>query len=399
MKIKRIRVRQIFDSRGEPTIEVCVADAKGGEFCADVPSGKSRGSNEAVVLPYEKVKRVNDVLLARKMAGKTFKSVRSVDETLVALDGTFNKRKLGGDLALGVSVACARALAHERGESVWRLVRREFFKDQRHETLPLVFSNLINGGAHSANTLDIQEYMIVMRVRKPLAASIEKLIRFDRELGAVLKKKYRIQNLATGDEEGYSLNFRNNEEPIKILASLIAKMKLTKEFSIGLDVAASSFYKRGAYVFEGKPVRTNALLQKYLRYLKSTPLLFSLEDPFSEKDYAGFSALMAKTKGTWVVGDDLTTTNQAAIERSTREGLINAVIIKPNQIGTVTETCGAIRSARKNGVRFIVSHRSGETEDAFIIHLARAANADGVKIGAPAKERMLKFNELVRVYE
>ncbi|KKW21154.1 MAG: Enolase [Candidatus Adlerbacteria bacterium GW2011_GWC1_50_9] len=369
MKIQDITVRKIFDSRGEPTIEVSL---KLGNrwFSASVPSGKSRGSKEARVFSFVEAVRAL-ARIRRVILKKEFSSIRALDNALIRLDNTKNKSRLGGNLMLGISIAFVRALA--------------------------VFANVINGGAHADNNLDIQEYMVVARGGS-VRARVENLIDFYNRLGAILRKKNSGRRVPVGDEGGYSLDFKNNFEPIAVLENLVRVRGLAKNFSLALDAAATGFYARGLYAFGGKKLTSARLAGEYARYFGKSKLLFSIEDPFAEKDAAGFSLIHKKMPGAWVVGDDLTVTNSSEIKKYAEQNAINAVIIKPNQIGTVSEAADAILAAKQCGLKTIISHRSGETEDAFIIHLAKASGADGVKIGAPTRERMIKYNELMRLY-
>jgi enolase len=217
-------------------------------------------------------------------------------------------------------------------------------------------------------------------------------------LGDIFRKKLKTKNIPIGDEAGYSVKFADNFEPIKVLEKLIKDMKIGKNASIALDAAATHFgnAKKG-YSFDGKTLATKKLAELYVDWFKKSKFLCSIEDPFAEDDIDGFILLQKKLKDKWVVGDDLTTTNSESIRAL--HGAIHGVIIKPNQIGTVSESCEAITTAQSNGMKIIVSHRSGETEDNFLISLAKAGSADAVKIGAPAHERMLKFNELIRLYD
>lgn len=393
MNIKNITIRKIFDSRGEPTIEV---RGRNPLVFASVPSGKSRGSREAKIFSFRdaaaSVKKI-----VKKFGGRNFASARELDMALIRLDSTINKSKLGGNVTLAISMFGARTLAAERGSELWQVLRDEFFMGTKDQA-PFIFSNLINGGAHAANNLDIQEYMIVMKPGKSSAESIETLVRVYRELGNFLRKTRKIQNIPIGDEGGYSLNFRSNFEPIAILERVIKKLDLENRFLLALDAAASGFSRNGAYRFGGKRLSSEKLLREYARYFKKSKQLFSIEDPFAERDMGGFQLIREKLPDAWIVGDDLTATSSAVIQKCAHEEAINAVIIKPNQIGTVSEACEAISVAKKHKLKTIVSHRSGETEDNFIIHLAKAAGADGVKIGAPTRERISKFNELARIY-
>jgi enolase len=316
------------------------------------------------------------------------------------LDGSENKEKLGGNLMLGVSVAFARALAAKENKDLWQILKEEYWAGIVSDKKPLIFSNLINGGAHAGNNLDIQEYMIVADPGDDDYGSVIKtLIDFYKKLGDFLKIKYKLEKLVIGDEGGYAVNFENNFEPIRIMEEMVVSSGLKDIFSLALDVAASNFYKAGKYNFGGSEISSAKLNQNLLDYLVHSNLLKSIEDPFGENDFDGFREFNSKCPDKWVVGDDLTVTNPVLIEKFAREKLISGVIIKPNQIGTLTEACQAMRTAQENGLKTIVSHRSGETEDNFIIHLAKAAGADGVKIGAPVRERITKFDELIKLYD
>jgi len=395
MKIDNINVREIFDSRGESTIKIT-----GGNpwFFAEVASGKSRGSREAAVFSYREAVQSLKKLKAH-IVYKNFNSIRALDSALIKIDGTEDKSKLGGNVMFGISAAFTRALAKKRGEAVWETMRKEFFPSAAKNNMPLIFSNIINGGAHAENNLDVQEYMVVVKPKSSMIESVRTLIRFYRLLGNVLKKTKKIYNIPIGDEGGYSLNFKNNFEPIAILEKLIKTQHLERRLLIALDAAANSFYKKGMYRFGGRQFATEELATEYIRYFKKSKLLFSLEDPFAETDGRGFALLYRMLPYAWVVGDDLTTTNPQAIKKYADEKTINAVIIKPNQIGTISETCDAIAISRKHKLHVIISHRSGEVDDHFIIHIAKACGSDGVKLGAPTRERIWRLNKLIEVYD
>ncbi|MHB9019718.1 MAG: phosphopyruvate hydratase [Minisyncoccota bacterium] len=399
MILEDIKIHEIFDSRGESTLEVEVLDEKLNSFSAQIPSGKSRGKKEAAVISFLEAKKVVDLVLKKELVHKNFRSVKDLDNFLIGLDGTDNKEKLGGNLMLGISIAFARALAHKDNKELWQILRDEFWGGHISEKKPLIFSNLINGGAHAGNNLDIQEYIVVVDSKdQDYTTSIKVLINFYKELGKFLQSKYKLDKLIIGDEGGYAINFESNFEPIKILEDLIISGGLKDIFSLALDVAASNFYKDGKYDFGGHGMSSDKLNQILLDYLVRSNLLMSIEDPFDELDFEGFKNFNSKCPDKWVVGDDLTVTNPELIEKFVKEKMISGVIIKPNQIGTVSESCRAIRVAQENGLKTIVSHRSGETEDVFIIHLAKAGDVDAVKIGAPVRERIVKFDELIRLY-
>jgi enolase len=397
MKIKEIKLRSIFDSRAEPTIEVSVKNESGREFGAQTPSGKSRGKREAAVFDYKKCARVLSGI-KNKLLRRGFGSIEALDKFLIKTDGTDNKSKLGGNLMLGLSVAFSRALAFSKNKEIWEVLSGEFFNKSVLHRKPYIFSNLINGGVHANNNLNIQEYLVVVEPKGALIKNIENLIALYRDLGSVLGRRLGGAQVPIGDEGGYSVNFKNNFEPLKILNLLIVKRRL-KNFKLGLDAAASEFYSNGKYWFGGKKISSEELAKIYAGYFRRLPRLASVEDPFAETDFYGFGELCEKIGGKkLIVGDDLTATNPELTEQIAENKLANAVIIKPNQIGTITESCEAIKTAHSHKFKTIVSHRSGETEDNFIIELARASGAYGVKIGAPQRERMFKFNELLRVY-
>lgn len=397
MLIKDIKIEKIFDSRGNPTVEASIFNESGAEFKGAVPSGKSLGSREAHVADFSDAKSAVDETIKPHCVENNFSTIREFDDYLIKLDGTANKKKLGGNVILALSIAFTRALASEQQKLAWQAVREEFFFNIEGGTLPMIFSNLINGGAHADSNLDIQEYMVVANPVGSISEIVERVSGLYKKLGEYLKKEYKLEHLVFGDEAGYVLDLKSNFEPIQILENLIKSEKFEKEFSIGLDVAASNFYKDDHYKWEGKNISAEQLEDIYFDYFKKSKLLYSIEDPFEENDSESFRKLKSEADGKLIVGDDLTTTNPERIAECI--DAINGVIIKPNQIGSVSEACDAILKARKSGMKVIISHRSGETDDNFIIHLAKASDADGVKIGAPARERMSKYNELISLYE
>ncbi len=397
MRIKAVEVREIFDSRGQPTLEVELAVESGIMARAEIPSGKSRGSTEAAVLSLAEIQKVLPAAQSEVLKND-FATAEELDNFLIKLDGTADKKKLGGNLLLGISVAFWRALAEEKKLEVWELLNKTFFKSQDSDKKPLIFSNFINGGEHARNNLDLQEYLVIAKTLNNFAETTKKLAGLYEKLGDALRQDRKLENIPLGDEDGYSLDFENNFQPVEILDGLIKAENMAGDFNLGLDAAASGFYRGDKYHFEGKDLSSAELQEVYLEYFRKSELLVSIEDPLAETDLEGFASLKTKMGDKWLVGDDLTTTSPARIAEFADKGLINSVIIKPNQIGTVTETCLAINKAKEKGLKFIVSHRSGETEDNFIISLARASGADGVKIGAPLNERIAKFNELIRIY-
>jgi enolase len=397
--IENIEVRQIFDSRGEPTIEVEIMGEGGKKFLAQVPSGKSRGSREATVFSFSEA-LISIATIRRAVIGRAFSSLHEFDGFLKKEDGTEEKSKLGGNVILGASIAFGRLIADVEKKELWEVLREEFFSDyKKNEQRPSIFSNVINGGVHANNNLDIQEYMVVARPKHSYTETIARLEKFYKHLGVFLRDKHGGHVLPLGDEGGYSVDFKNNFEPIHILQGLIIHEGLSESFSIGLDIAASGLFEKDSYRFEGEHLSQKQLHKVYEKYFKDAELLCSIEDPFDESDEKGFLEIKNTLGEKWVVGDDFTVTSPKLIQEYGAGNFINAVIIKPNQIGSVSEACEAIRIAHDIGLKTIVSHRSGETEDVFIIHLAKAGNVRGVKIGAPVKERILKFNELIRLFD
>ena len=401
MRIKDIVVREILDSRGEKTIEVAVADEDLRAFYAQIPSGRSRGKREAAVLPFREAEAAA-AKIERALAGRDFESVKDLDRTLIEMDGTPRKERLGGNVMLGVSLAVARALAFERKEELWQVLNREFFAGRTTGHFqPLIFSNLINGGRHAQNGLPVQEYMVVVRPRGSYVKTVGKLLKFYEVLGDILRRKTGEEELPLGDEGGYATAFEDAFDPVQTLEDVINEHSLGDQFSIALDVAADSLYRDGAYDFGGLKLEATTLRETYEDWFEWAPHLASIEDPFEEgagDDFASLRRDLASMAGEkWVVGDDLTVTDPVLIEKYAAIGAIDAVIIKANQAGTLSEACEAMNKASALGLKRIVSHRSGETEDNFLVHLARAGNAEGVKMGAPHESRVGKFNELLRL--
>tara|TARA_Y100000310_G_C20613518_1_gene779323 strand:- start:340 stop:1539 length:1200 start_codon:yes stop_codon:yes gene_type:complete len=396
MRVCGIKARTIFDSRGELTLEIELEDENGRSFSAAVPAGKSKGGKEAVVQIPEKAKEAVESILKKSLVGKTFLSIQEFDTQLLELDESKRKEVLGGNVVLGASLAAARGIAFEKKQELWELLREEFFKKEKGMKPPLIFSNMINGGIHTKSPLDIQEYMVVAFPAPSLQETVQNLIFFYEKIGVTLKERFQTDFLAIGDEDGYVGEFQNNREPLEILSELLLKEK--HQYSLALDVAASTLRKGNTYFFEEKALSSADIMKQYQEYFSAFPQLISIEDPFAEDDVESFQALLKKFPDKWIVADDLSVTDKERIEELGEKKAMNAMVAKPNQVGTVLETCQAIQAAKGRGMKVIVSHRSGETKDAFLVAFARAANADAVKIGAPAQERLLKFNELLRLY-
>jgi enolase len=373
------------------TIEVEI-ETKFGMYRGSVPSGKSTGTREAVVFAYKDAKKIIDTRIKQIIIGKKFKSPKLFDKFLIQLDGTEMKRNLGGNVTLALSLAVTKAFAGEEKKELWEILQKYYFAESKAKyKKPYIFSNLINGGAHAHSDLLIQEFMVLVSPGASYTQTIFELLTFYKDLGELLKKSYGNNGVVPlGDEGGYVIQERENIVPINILGSLIRKKKLEKKFALALDVAASHFANDFGYAFQGKEYTNEKMSNVYESYVLKEPLLKSIEDPFQEDDVKGFQILMKKTKAI-IVGDDLTTTNANMIEKMAKEKAIRGVIIKPNQIGTILESAEAMIRADINGIKTIVSHRSGETEESFIIHLAKAGGAYGIKIGAPIRERMVNL--------
>ncbi len=406
--IKQIAAREILDSRGYPTIEVGVLLETGhfGRSC--VPSGASTGSREALELRDKDQNRYmgKGVLTAIKnieekifpaLVGKDVLNQKDIDDTMIALDGTPNKQNLGANAILAVSLACAHAGASAKGFPLFHYLS-EMAKSPI--SLPVPMLNILNGGAHADNSVDIQEFMVL-----PCGApSFEEAMRYGVEvyhsLKAVLKSKGLNTNV--GDEGGFAPDLPSNEAALEMIMAAIQKVGLTpgKDIYLGLDVAASEFYKDGHYhlASENKSLTSQQFIDTLAQWVDKYPIL-SIEDALDEKDWDGWAALTKQLGGrVQLVGDDLFVTNSSIFKDGINAQLANAILIKVNQIGTLTETLEAIKMAFDANYNVIVSHRSGETEDTFIADLAVGVNAGQIKTGAPCRsDRTAKYNQLLRI--
>jgi enolase len=411
--IQSIHARQILDSRGNPTIEVDVVTENGAFGRAAVPSGASTGANEAVELRdgdkskylgkgvLKAVSNVNDVI-APELLGMDIFEQNTIDQIMIDLDGTPNKSKLGANAILGVSLAVAKAAAMEAGQPLYRYVG-----GVNANTLPVPMMNIINGGSHSDAPIAFQEFM----VRPVGAANFTDAIRMGCEIFHHLKKILHDKGLSTavGDEGGFAPNFSGGtEEALACILDAIknAGYKAGDDVTIALDCAASEFYKDGKYdysKFEGPTgkVRSREEQVNYLAELSEKYPIDSIEDGFAEEDWAGWAMLNAKIGDKiQLVGDDLLVTNVKFLERGIKEKSANSILIKVNQIGTLTETLNAIAMAHKAGWTCVMSHRSGETEDSTIADLAVATNCGQIKTGSASRsDRMAKYNQLLRIEE
>jgi enolase len=407
-KIDAVGAREILDSRGNPTIEVEIILEDDAFGRAAVPSGASTGAFEAHeqrdgdkgrYMGKGVLGAVHAVLddIDEALTDLDANDQRLVDETMIKLDGTSTKSKLGANAILGVSLANARAAAESNGLQLY-----EYLGEGKGVTLPVPLMNIINGGAHADTGVDIQEFMIV-----PLGAeTYSEALRWGVEVYHNLKGLLQSKGLATGlgDEGGFAPELPTNVAALELISEAIAKAGYTlgKDIALALDVAATEFYSEatGTYKFEGKERTTDEMIAYYTELLERFPLV-SIEDPLAEDDWAGWTKMTAQLGDkVQIVGDDLYVTNPARLQRGIDEKAGNAILVKVNQIGTLTETRDAVELAQSKGMKVIISHRSGETEDTFIADLAVATNAGQIKTGAPARsERVAKYNQLLRIEE
>ena len=404
-KIVDIKAREILDSRGYPTVEVEVKTEKGFIGIASVPSGASTGSREALELRDNDerysgkgvLKAVNNVntIIKDNIVGMEVSHQKEIDTKLIELDGTENKSKLGANATLGVSLACIKASALESGKEIYE------YLNPREKHIPKLMFNIVNGGMHAKNNLDIQEFMIV-----PKKESFKEGLRCASEVFHSLKKLLDNEGLATsvGDEGGFAPNLETNKTALNYIIKAIETAGYIpgKDVFIALDVAASSIYNEQMekYKIEDKMLTKEELLDYYLDLVKSYPII-SIEDPFDENDYEGFKLITDRLgKEINIVGDDLFVTNKKELEKGIKNGLCNSILIKPNQIGTFYETLETIVMAKQNNYTCIMSHRSGETTDTFIVDAAVALGIPFIKTGSVSRgERICKFNRLLKIEE
>ncbi len=404
--IEAVGAREILDSRGNPTVEVEVALDDGTVARAAVPSGASTGAFEAVELRDGDKSRYGGKGVTRavtavideigpELVGFEASDQRLVDQALIDLDGTPDKSRLGANAILGVSLAVARGAAESAELPLFRYVG-----GPTAHTLPVPMLNILNGGAHADSGVDIQEFMIA-----PVgAASFAEALRWGAETYHALKSVLKSKGLATGlgDEGGFAPGLASNRDALDLIGEAIGKagFSLGQDIALALDVAATEFHSDGAYAFEGGKKTSEEMSDYYAELVDAYPLV-SIEDPLSEDDWEGWKAL-TDTLGARVqsVGDDLFVTNPERLQRGISSGTANALLVKVNQIGTLTETLDAVSLAHRNGYRCMMSHRSGETEDTTIADLAVATDCGQIKTGAPARsERVAKYNQLLRIEE
>jgi len=404
--IADITAREILDSRGTPTIEVDVALDSGEIGRAAVPSGASTGAHEAVELRDNDPARYGGKGVRTAVAhveGEIFDALSGldpteqvrIDETLIDLDGTPNKARLGANALLAVSLAVAKAAALAHGMPLWR-----YLGGPQARTLPVPMMNIVNGGKHADNPIDIQEFLI-----QPIAApSIAEAVRMGAEVFAALKKLLAEAGLNTnvGDEGGFAPNLKSADEALSFIARAVEKAgyQLGEEMTLAIDCAASEFFKNGLYVLagEGKTLDAAGMID-YLEGLLGHYPIASIEDAFAEDDWAGWKLCSDRLGGrVQLIGDDLFVTNPERLKRGIREGICNAILVKLNQIGTLSETLETVEIAHRAGYRTVISHRSGETEDTTIADLAVATNCGQIKTGSLSRsDRLAKYNQLIRI--
>lgn len=405
-RIRQLSARQILDSRGNPTVEVDVITEDFAMGRASVPSGASTGAFEACELRdndnkayagkgvQTAIHNVNQII-AEELEGYDVSSQEEIDETLIRLDGTNNKSKLGANAILAVSLACAKAAASSAGLPLYR-----YLGGLKARTLPVPFMNILNGGSHANNNVDIQEFMIAPHN----AESFEEALRTGTEIYHKLKGLLQQKGLTTsvGDEGGFAPNLKSNEAALELILEAIeaSGKRPGEDVSLALDVAASELYEGGNYLFEGKKL-SNTKMISYLENLTERYPIISIEDPLDESDWGGFAKLTSQLGDKiQIVGDDLFVTNKERLQKGIEEGAANAILIKLNQIGTLTETMETLELAASSGYGAMISHRSGETEDSFIADLAVACGCGQIKTGAPCRtDRTAKYNQLLRISE
>jgi enolase len=403
--IEAVGAREILDSRGNPTVEVEVALDDGTVSRAAVPSGASTGAFEAVELrdggsryAGKGVEKAVDAVvdaIGPELVGFEASEQRLVDQRLLELDGTPNKAKLGANAILGVSLAVARAAADSADLPLFRYVG-----GPNAHLLPVPMMNILNGGSHADTAVDIQEFMIA-----PIGApTFREAVRYGAEVYHALKSVLKDRGLSTGlgDEGGFAPDLGSNREALDLIVAAIEKAGLApgEDIALALDVAASEFYSEGAYQFEGAAKSADEMAAYYAELVAAYPIV-SVEDPMDEEDWAGWKSITELLgERVQVVGDDVFVTNVERLQRGIDEQSANALLVKVNQIGSLTETLDSVDLAHRNGFRCMMSHRSGETEDTTIADLAVATNCGQIKTGAPARsERVAKYNQLLRIEE
>ncbi|GAB6019779.1 hypothetical protein CHUAL_001327 [Chamberlinius hualienensis] len=416
MSIKSIKARQIYDSRGNPTVEVDLVTDK-GLFRAAVPSGASTGIYEALELRdgiksdyhgkgvLQAVSNINDIIVPQLLAQNfTVEKQKEIDDFMIALDGTDNKGKLGANAILGVSLAVCKAGAEQKGVPLYQYIAE--LAGNSKIILPVPAFNVINGGSHAGNKLAMQEFMILPTGATSFTEAMKMGSEVYHHLKNVIKSKFGLDATSVGDEGGFAPNILNNKDALELIKTAIEKAGYTGKIEIGMDVAASEFYKDGKYDLDFKNPNSNPddyltpdkLADLYREFVKEYPMV-SIEDPFDQDDWNAWSEFTVSVP-IQIVGDDLTVTNPKRIETAVERKSCNCLLLKVNQIGSVTEAIDAHLKAKSNGWGTMVSHRSGETEDSFIADLVVGLSTGQIKTGAPCRsERLAKYNQILRIEE
>ena len=399
-KIDKIQAEEIKDSRGNPTIKVTIwSGADSGSF--SVPSGASTGSHEAHELRdadgkgvKNAIEKVNNII-AKALVGQNIFNQKKIDEIMIKLDRTSNKDNLGGNSMIGVSIACAKIAAKVSDQETYQYLQT-LAEIKPSRKVPYLFMNLLEGGKHANNGLAFQEYHVV-----PNTENVSEAVNIGKKVQNTLKdiitKDLGEESVVLGDEGGFAPKTDDIRKPLLYLTEAIRQNNLQGKVRLALDVAATSFYNNGFYKVFEKSISKEELIALFGSLIKEFHL-FSIEDPFHEEDFESFNKLRKNNKELIVVGDDLTVTNKSRLKKAIEKGSINALIIKPNQIGTLSETLETMQLARATDIELIVSHRGGETDDDFIADLAYAFGCFGLKAGSPLKsERMLKYQRLINI--
>lgn len=407
MKIQSISALEVLDSRGNPTVRAYVQLENGSIGVAMVPSGASTGTHEMLELRdrdkkrylgqgvLKAVKNINEIII-QELKGESIENLKKIDQRMIDLDGTENKSRLGANAILAVSLACIRALSVAKKQPLWQTLSEYYFQETKPD-LPRLFVNVINGGRHANWNFDIQEFIISPQNKKTPEA-----VRISSEIFHVLGsqlKKLGFQTLV-GDEGGYSPSLKSNDEVFKYVSNAISEAGYEGQVDLAIDAAASEFYKDGQYVLkkQNKTLSADELTDYYLSLQKEYGI-FSFEDPFFEDDWEAFVTLTQRLgPKAYTVGDDLYATNPERIKQGIAQKATSAVLIKANQIGTLSETAEAINLCKQNGFAVIISHRSGETEDSFIADLSVSCAADFIKTGSMSRsDRLAKYNRLLEI--
>lgn len=412
--ITDLQAREILDSRGDPTLEVTILTEGGISGTASVPAGASTGVHESFELRDGDKSRYDGkgVLKAIAHVNKELKQIlrgqsvtdqERLDRLMIDFDGTANKRNLGANAIVGVSMAAARAGAALVGLPLYKYIHKTFGGEQEIQSLPVPMMNILNGGLHADNNLAVQEFMVVPEFRRGQTVDIAESIRVGAEVFHSLGRILKANKLETsvGNEGGYAARVADSHEALGLLIESIesAGYKAGKEVKLALDVAASQFFRQGKYEFEGQLLSSGEMIDLYEQWLKTYPSLISIEDGLAQDDWQGWSDMTQRLGDKlMLVGDDLFVTNNQRLQMGIELGAANAILIKPNQIGTLTETIETVRQAQLEGYKIIVSHRSGETMDSFIADLAVAVGAQFIKAGSTSRgERVAKYNRLMEI--